>query len=389
MPAVPKPGARSRRSSSLAPMPPAPDPSNGSPSDESGLPRLAEMPLAERLRKGTAAGNALAALYRMRRLPSGALAARRAARGDPPTRREGGRPRYRGVYVIPAGPGDWEPLRDTLASVLAYEGTDAKVIVVDDATVDCRAAAVQAELPEVDVVRRRVPSGGPPRNTPVVLAGLRHARANYDFEVAIKMDTDALVTAASPSAVAASYFAEQPRVGLAGTYLTRADGLPEEYEFDAWVLRQTERWSPAARRMMARARAGGYRGAKVHGGVYAVSGAAVEALATSGDLSWREPFWTPLGEDFWLSMLVLANGFELGSLGGPGEAFAVASKYTPIAKEQVLSEPRVAIHSVRRGADGEDEATLRAFFRAAREGGGGPQARASEGSTEASGPPSS
>lgn len=348
-------------------MPPAPEPSNGSASDESGLTRPDEMGLAGRLRKGTAAGNALAALYRMRRLPSGAIAAARAARGDEPIRREGGRPRYRGVYVIPAGPGDWEPLRDTLASVLAYEGDEAKVVVVDDATVDCRAAVVQAEFPQVDVLRRRVPSGGPPRNTPVVLAGLRHARARYDFEVAIKTDTDALVTAASPTAVAAEYFRKRPRVGLAGTYLTRADGLPEDYEFDAWVLRQTERWSPAARRMMARARAGGYRGAKVHGGIYAVSRAAVEAMAASGDLSWREPFWTPLGEDFWLSMLVLANGFELGSLGGPGEAFAVASKYTPIAKELVLSEPRVAIHSVRRGADGEDEATMREFFRRARE----------------------
>lgn len=351
--------------------------------DDSGLPRVSEFGLATRWRKGTMPGNALSALYRMRRAPRNAVAAARAARREGSPKRESGRPAYRAVYLIPSGPGDWAPLRDTLASVLAYEGGESKVVVIDDASTDCRAAVVQAEFPEVDVLRRRFPSP-PPHNLPVVLAGLRHARHHYRFEVAIKMDTDALVTGSSPSAVATAYFREHPAVGQAGTYLRRADGLPEDYEWDHWVLRHTERWSPAARMVMGRARAGGYQGAKVHGGIFAVSRPAVEAIAASGDLGWREPWWTPLGDDFWISMLVLANGFELGSLGGPGEAFAVASKYTPIAKERVLGEGKVAIHSTRRSADGEDEAALREFFRRARDG-AQPEARSA--ATEESRPP--
>ncbi len=268
--------------------------------------------------------------------------------------------------MIPAGPREWGPLSDTIESVLAYEGEDAKVVVLDDASSDCRPAVVQARFPEVDVFSRRIPSGGPPRNLPSLMAGFRHALENYSFEVLIKIDTDALVTGSSPSAAAAEYFRRRPEVGVAGTYLQRTDGIAEDYEWDLWVLRHTERWSPSARAMMRRARAGGYQGSKVHGGVYAVSRPALEAIAASGDIGWRGPWWTPLGEDFWFSILALANGFQLGSLGGPGEAFAVASKYTPIAKEKVLAEGKVAIHSVRRGVDGEDEAEMRAFFRGER-----------------------
>jgi hypothetical protein len=342
--------------------------SDGSPQDLSGLPQVDELGIGARLRKGTMPGSLLTALYRKRRVPAIARASARAAKAEPP--RPGRGPtkvKCDAVYVIPAGPNDWDPLRDTLASVFAYEGAGARVIVIDDASTSCRAEVVNAEFPEVDVVHRRLPTGGPPRNLPTMLTGLRHAHRHYDFKTLIKIDTDALVTGASPSAAAADLFHRHPEVGMAGTYLMRSDGVREDYSFDRWVLPPTERWSRAAKRMMDRARAGGYDGTKVHGGVYAMARPALDAMAASGDLDWVDPWWSQLGEDFWLSILVLANGFALGSLGGPGEAFSVASKYTPIAKELVVSESKLAIHSVRRGADGESEDELREFFRRRRQ----------------------
>lgn len=321
-----------------------------------------------RFRKGSVVGNMLTALGRMRRAPLNALRAAGAERSD---RRGGWRPpaierkEFRAVCLVPAGPGDWEPLRDTLESILHYEGSGTKVIVVADGSTDCRAAVVQAEFPEVDVVRRGWPSA-PPHNLPAVADGIDYALGNYSFDVLVKLDTDALAIASSPSAAAARLFERKPEVGLAGTFRVGAEGLPETYDWDAWVLRHTERWSPSARRLLDRARAGGYDGAKVHGGGYALSRPALNAMKASGDLDWREPWWTPLGEDFWLSVMALANGFAIGSLGGPGEPYAIASKYVPVSKERLLQEGRVAIHSVRRGNDGEEEATLRAFFREAR-----------------------
>jgi hypothetical protein len=342
----------------------------GAAGDGSGLKRVEELSRWARLRKGTLAGNMLAALYRGRRAPARALAAARAGRRDrsvslpPPD----GRRDYRAVYLIPAGPGDWEPLSDTIESVLHHEGDDAKVIVVDDASTDCREARVRQAFPQVGVLHRRWPSGGPPRDFPGVAEGIELALRSYEFEALLKLDTDALVTGPSPGAAAAALFSERPEVGMAGTFLVRADGLPENYDWDRWALRHTLRWSGAVRQMLARASAGGYDGAKVRGGVYAVSRAALEAADRNGDLRWRPPWWTQLCEDFWLSLIVLANGFKLTSAGGPGEDYVVASNFVPLDKERVLEEGKLAIHSVRRGLRGEDERELRRFFADARTG---------------------
>jgi len=359
------------------------------PPDGSGLKRVEDLSRAARLRKGTLGGNVVAALYRSRRAPARALSAARAARRDrfaPPPARDRRR-EYRAAYVIPTGPGDWEPLRDTLESVFHHEGDEAKVIVVDDASTDCREARVRALFPQADVLSRRWPSGGSPRDFPGVVEGIELALERYEFEALLKLDTDALVTGRSPGEAAAALFAARPKGGMAGTYLVRADGLPETYDWDRWALRHTVRWSRGARRLVARARAGGYDGAKVRGGVYALSRAALDAAAGNGDLRWRPPWWTQLGEDFWLSLIVLANGFELVSAGGPGEDYVVASNFVPLDKEQVLAEGKLAIHSVRRGLQGEDELELRRFFAAARTGGAQAGAESRAEGTDSRSPP--
>jgi hypothetical protein len=345
--------------------------------DESRLPPVEEMGRLARLRRGTLLGNMLTAAWRRRRAPRVAAAAARAAFRDrgwtpPPAPAERS---YHAVYVVMAGPGDAAPLRDLLDSLAHYE-PGAKTILVDDATTDCRERIVRDAFPLVDVVRMRWPSSGPPGNLPPLALGLRTALDRYDFEVLGKLDTDALVTGGRPSAAAAELFARDPGVGMAGTYRVGGDGRPEDYGFDAFVLRQTRRWSRGARRLVDRAERHGYDGAKVHGGAYFVSRAALHAVSRAGYLRWRAPWWTQLGDDFWLSVMVQAEGFRLASLGGPGEPLLVASKYLPLPKEQVLAEGKLAVHSVRRGLDGETEEELRSFFRAARTGEGAPSAQA-------------
>lgn len=342
---------------------------NEVPRDESGLARLEDHDLWMRFRKGTLVGNVIASLYRQRRVPARALAAARTERADrnlSPLPSEARRS-FSTVYVIPAGPGDWAPLRDTIESVLHFEGDDAKVVVVDDASSDCRSSIVKGEFPGVDVLHRSWPTGGPPRDLATVTDGIRFALSRYEFDVLIKLDTDALVTGSSPGAAAAELFAREPGVGMAGTYRLRADGAAETYAWDRWILRHSVRWSRTIRNLLRRAKDGGYDGTKVRGGVYALSRSAVASMHSSGDLDRRMPMWTQLAEDFWISLMVLANGFRLGSLGAPEEPFVVASNYLPIPKERILADGKLAIHSVRRGLEGEGENELRGFFREARE----------------------
>lgn len=339
------------------------------------LPRVSpahQLGPVRRVVKGTLAGKMLAAAARFRRKPGRVAAALRAERADPapptPTPAAGGRRRFTIVYVLPAGPGSWPALRDTVESILHYDGEDAKVVVADDDSVDCRAAVVRAAFPEVDVVRTRWPTGGPPRQSPFQAQVYAELMRRYDFDVLCKIDTDALMTGAGLGARAAAEFAARPGVGALGSLGVRADGVPADYTYDDWVLAHSRRWSRAVARLQDAARANGYEGPCVHGGVYLISRAALDVAAARGLLRASPPWWTSIGEDLWFSLVVAAAGFRLASWGAPGEPLVSASHHLPLHKEDVLREGKLAVHSVRRGKDGEDEATLRRFFREARAG---------------------
>jgi hypothetical protein len=310
---------------------------------------------ASRLRllvKGTLAGKVAAALRRRRR-------ARRYDDGPAPACRG----RNRIVYLVLCGPGELEPLSELIESIRTFEG-DAKVLVVEDATPDVRWPQVRARFPDVDVIRARRPTGGPPRLSPPIALGYRTALERFEFDVVCKLDTDALVTGPGLGERAAARFAAEPRLGMLGTLGMRADGVPEDYTYDAWVLDHERRWSRAVRDRLARARAGTYDGRKVHGGVYVIGRRALEAM----DLDTDPPWWSQIGEDLWFSLGVCAAGFELGSWGAPGEPTASGSKWLPVPLDEVGERGLLAVHSVRRGADGESEAAVRAALRAQRAG---------------------
>lgn len=338
------------------------------------LPRVSpahQLGPARRVVKGTLAGKMLAAAARARRKPGRVAAALRAERADPAPPKPAGAAgrRFTIVYVLPAGPGSWPALRDTVESILHYEGEDAKVVVADDDSVDCRSAVVRATFPAADVVRARWPTGGPPRQSPFQARVYAQLMRRYDFDVLCKIDTDALVTGPSLGARAAAEFAARPGVGALGSLGVRADGVPEDYSYDAWVLAHSRRWSRSVAKLEDAALANGYEGPRVHGGVYVLSRAALDAAAARGLLRASPPWWTSIGEDLWFSLVVAAAGFGLASWGAPGEPLVSASHHLPLHKDDVLREGKLAVHSVRRGEDGEDEAQLRRFFREARTSG--------------------
>ena len=308
---------------------------------------------ARLLVKGTLAGKAAAALWRQRRI-------RRTPAADGPA--PASRGRFRIVYVVLCGPGELDPLSDLIDSIRAWEGDAAKVLVVEDATPDVRWPEVRARHPDVDVIRARRPTGGPPRLSPPLARGFATALERFDFDVLCKLDTDALVTGPALGDRAAERFAADPRLGMLGTLGMRADGVPEDYTYDAWVLAHERRWSRTVRERIARARAGMYDGRKVHGGVYVLSRRALEAM----DLAADPPWWSQIGEDLWFSLAVCAAGFALGSWGAPGEPTASASKWLPVPPAEIPERGLLAVHSVRRGPNGESEAEVRAALRAQR-----------------------
>lgn len=329
-------------------------------------------PLREWL-KTHLAGRMLAAVRRRRRMPLLALRALRAEREDrrggrilptPPARRG----KCRAIVCIPAGPGSRAALFDTIDSVLASDQGASQIVVIDDCSVDCREAVVRERYPEVDVVRTRAPSGGPPNLWPPLLTAFEHVLRHYDFDILAKLDTDALVTGPGFSERAIERLDAVPETGIAGSFLTRADGRPEGHEYEVEVLERELPRDPVLSSAVERAEAAGWRrGDAVQGGAMFMTREACERLKREGWLEWRRPWHSIAPEDLTLTIFVRACGLEALSLGAPADAFvAVANKGLPLSKEELADGPWVAAHSVRAGLDGESEDELREWFRARR-----------------------
>ncbi len=313
--------------------------------------------------KSTLAGKVAAALRRQRRAAPAARVAWHAARRDGPPPRPRTRERVRAVYLVLCGPGTLDDLSELIDSIHVYDGDGTRVLVVEDATSDVRWPQVRELHPGVVVVHARWPTGGPPRLSPPLALGYREALERYDFDVVCKLDTDALLTGSGLTERAVEAFAADPSIGMLGTVGVRADGSREDYSYDRWVLEHERRWSRVVRSRLARAQAAAYDGAKVHGGVYLISRAALEALNAVGDLDIEPPWWSQIGEDLWFTLGVTAAGLRIASWGAPGEPTASASKWLPVPLNELDARDLLAVHSVRRGSAGEPEAVVRQVLR--------------------------
>jgi hypothetical protein len=316
-------------------------------------------------------GRMLAAARRRRWGPLRAARAARVERRDhkrgriPPVSHR--RRQVRSVVWFAAGPGTHDALLDSIDSVLASDGSDSQILVVDDCSIDAREAVIRERFPQVDFRRTRFPTGGPPNMWHLCQLALEHARENYDFEIWMKMDSDALATGPELSAVTASRLAEVPNAGFAGSLQVRADGVPEDSTYHANVIRREVTRDPVLAAAVQVARVQGWKvGEIVQGGVCVLTRAASDALAKERWLEWPRRWHQVTSEDLALSLFVRASGLELVSIGDPNGIFAIANKHLPLPKEEIAAGPWVAAHSVNWGFDGEDEKTLRAFFRAQR-----------------------
>ena len=282
---------------------------------------------------------------------------------------------------MPAGPGAHDALLDTWASAEASSPGEVGLLVTDDWTSDCDQATLRRSVPEAVVVRPRLPTGGPPRLWPITTLAIAAARAHFDFDLLIKLDTDALgVGPGWIEAIAAAIDSDeasdvnacpadgaapawQAPVGIAGAFRERADGERETDEpYHRRVLAGELEHDPVLAAWVQRARDAGWpHGAIVQGGCLVMSRAYCEALVTAGALAYRPRLRTIVSEDLLLTVLAYSLGFRAASLSGRSGPMAIANKHLPLPLDELLDPASrwVVAHSTKVGLDGEPEAELR------------------------------
>jgi hypothetical protein len=290
------------------------------------------------------------------------------------------------AVVVPTGPGtaELDRVADLADALHRYEPGVARLVLVDDEP-DAHRDVTAAAGPLAD----RTTVIANPRDRSAdwwsegvlvgIAAGLGEVLAGPPVDWVLRMDTDALICGPFAASVGARLAAD-PTIGLVGTFLRDANGVPIDNSGPAKPIRKlvapvslwkqqrtvkTSLWGLARERrdVVREAEDHGYRiGIHCQGGAYGVSWAAISAIARRGWLDARLWRGTYLSEDWVMAIQVFAVGLRPEGMSGRGEPFAIQHVGLPGTPEQLVADGRGVVHSLK-DTDGQHEDEVRAAFR--------------------------
>ena len=281
------------------------------------------------------------------------------------------------VIVIPIGPNSKvNYIDDTINSIKYYFSCKYKIIVLDDSHKGTGGDISQLH-PDAEILQTKKNMG--------VNAGLyinlcqayQHALKQYDFELLLKLDDDALITGKGADQEALQFFRENPKVGMAGLYQTGEYiiNFLGNKVYNTWprkqLIKDTCTWKlirrPLAnltlRNLFFKALRRSYEiGENVQGGAYFMSKPCLEKLKEGNYLPVNNLKNANLGEDHLLSMLTKLAGFKLGDLASGNLPLGTTWKGLPGSPEEIRAKGKKIIHSTRFWQDlNEDQ--IRAYFK--------------------------
>ena len=273
-------------------------------------------------------------------------------------------PPLRVVVVIPAGPG--ATATDTLQSVFRY--ADPELVVVID---DTRGRGINFRREKV-VVMPAVAHGGQGELWVNLAQAFRYLAGNSQFDILLRIDTDALLLGSGLAAAAAAKFHENPKVGVLGACRFGCDGAARDWTPARKIFRAETGprglRHPALRRTLRGllAAASGYTlGEHALGGAVLYRGEAVRAMRRQGLLDFPEFVDSRLGEDHIFGLIAAVAGYRTDDFSRPGDPMAVRWKGLPLSPEALLKKGKLVTHSIR-SWDGMSEQEIRDYFAATR-----------------------
>lgn len=268
------------------------------------------------------------------------------------------------VVVIPAGPRDTAV--DTLESVFRY--ADPELVIVID---DTKGAGINFSHEKMLVL----PSIGHG-----ILGGLylnlamayRYVIENVQFNMLLRLDTDALLLGDGLAQAAMSRFESNPKVGALGAYHLGPDGQNRDWTPARKAL-DAERGirglrHPSCRRALQTliASAPGYiPGEHALAAAVVYRGQAINEMYRRGLLNLDGLASSRLGDDHIFGLITVAAGYCTADFSGPADPMAVKWKGLPSAPEDLLKAGKLVTHSIRSWGE-MSEREIRDYFATAR-----------------------
>lgn len=280
------------------------------------------------------------------------------------------------IVIIPVGyTTNINFLLDTIASIQYYCGKSHKIILTNDTQSSLPIDKKKLDIDIVDMPERMGKQSGLYFS---LCAGFRHAIENYDFNVILRMDDDALITGSLPEKEAIHYFNTYPEVGILGSYRVDWKGEPRSFSppkkqilielspvwriFNSFRNRKTNSILP----IYLKARKNNYElGEHVLGGVYFMSKKMAHLLYEHKLMPATNFLGSKLEEDHIFGMLTHAVGMKLGDFVTGDYPMCLKWKGMPTSPKQILEMDKKVIHSTRYFED-MDEDRVREKFRSVR-----------------------
>jgi hypothetical protein len=256
---------------------------------------------------------------------------------------------------------------DTLESVFCYSNPEL-VVVIDDT----RGRGIDFSHERV-VVLPAVAHGGWGGLWVNLAVGFRYAIEHAQFDVLVRLDTDALLLGPGLAEAAASEFAARPEVGALGAYRFGPDGSTRDWVPARKAIRRETGLlglqDPARRRTMRAlvASAADYvLGEHALGGVVIYRGEMLHEMHRRDLLNFPELANSRLGEDHIFGLLTAVSGYRTADFSRPADPMAVRWKGLPSSPEELLRTRKLVAHSIRFWNEMREQ-DIRAYFAVARD----------------------
>lgn len=297
------------------------------------------------------------------------------------------------LVLVPAGPGmPVEFVQDTLDSVVAHiPASECAICLLDNTPSGEFEQCRTGDVPRFYVRRAEVYAFSDIPQSPLgplwleQMRVLADMRARYDFDVVLRLDTDALVTGDAPHREIIAAALQNPDVGIFGAFTVRGDGTDKSADMkkvgmilrSEMSIRRNKRnilrnfhyllRALTLKRLYWKARRNGYEaGLTVTGGAAFITRRVVDRWADMKMGTKSSIRYSRLPDDVLFGLSVYAAGYRLSD--APGGVMAVNWIGLPFDPPEITRRRIKVIHSVK-AADLAAQSEIRAHFKSARQSG--------------------
>lgn len=263
-------------------------------------------------------------------------------------------------------------ITDTVESILHYTTEDRRIVIQDNSNPLHLGDKLVEQFPELTVVRAPNNFGANGGLYKSLSLSMLHIQATYDFQVLMKMNTDAILTGYGLEDDAIAYIKEHPNAGEVGVQVkTGADVDASRkrllYETGSFGWLMDRKRCAKMRYYRQFAMGNGYQdGEHILAGASFYSPKLMNKFIHGDFLLREEISRSELPENHLFALLTRSAGLELGSLEMSEQPMTITAESASLSPEEFVKQGGKVIHSTKNWANWSEQ-QVRDFFKARRE----------------------